>query len=164
MLTLIGVIGFCGYAVIALMSYDPLWFLGWTSVPHPERIVIRTDGGETVLTADSPGYDLMVGAVRKALSRFSNVAPLSAGLSEETLVDYQHRGAVLELYFEEPVNFHLPFNDGRPTALLVCIEGREAKRDYVFRGRVGEWWSGQMCISDAEPLLDAMATLGYIQR
>jgi len=163
-LILIGAIGLCGCSVIAAMSQDPIWFLGWASMPDPQRIVVRVGGDETVLTADSSGYELMVEAVREALSEFNNLAPLSAGLGEETLAEYQHRGVILELYFNQPVDFHLPFDDGRPTALLIPIEGKYAGRGYVFRGRDGEWWSGQMCMSDPQPLLDALATLGYIQR
>ena len=41
------------------------------------------------------------------------------GLSEPTLAEYQVQGTILELYFSEPVDFHLPFDDGRPTALLI---------------------------------------------
>ena len=61
------------------------------------------------------------------------------------------------------VDFHLPFYDGRPTALLIPIEGRLSGKGYVFRGRNGEWWAGQMCMSDSQPLFDALSTLGYIQ-
>ena len=81
-LTLVGVIGLFAYAVIAAMSSDPLWFLGGASVPDPERIVVRVDGQEAVLTAASPGYELIVEAAREALSRFDNLSPRSAGLSE----------------------------------------------------------------------------------
>jgi hypothetical protein len=41
----------------------------------------------------------------------------------------------------EPVDFHLPFNDGEPTALLIPIQGRHAGHGYVFRGGNGKWWS-----------------------
>jgi len=163
-LVLVGAIGFFGYGVIAVMSTDPLWFLGGATVADPERIAIRVDGEETVLTAGSPGYDLIVEATREALSEFRNLAPRSAGLSEETLAEYQRRGTILELYFNEPVDFHLPFNDGRPTALLIPIEGRLSGKGYVFRGRNGEWWAGQMCMSDPQSLFDALSTLGYVQQ
>ncbi|MFQ6101137.1 MAG: hypothetical protein ACE5OS_07865 [Anaerolineae bacterium] len=163
-LALAGAIGFCGYGEIAVTSQDPLWFLGGASVPDPERIVIRVGGEETILTASSPGYDLIVEAAREALSEFNNLSPLSAGLSEATLAEYQRSGSILELYFNEPVDFHLPFYDGRPTALLVPIEGRHAGHGYVFRGRNGQWWAGQMCMSDPQPLFDALSTLGYVQQ
>ena len=159
---LVGAIGFCGYGIITVMSTDPLWFLGDASVPDPERIVIRIDGEETVLTADSPGYDLIVEATTEALSEFENLAPLSAGLSEATLAEYQHHGTILELYFNEPVDFHMPFDDHRPTALLIPIEGRHAGQGYVFRGKNGEWWAGQMRMSDPRPLLNALSALGYV--
>jgi hypothetical protein len=144
------------------MSIDPLWFVGGAWVPDPERIVIRVDGEETVLTAASPGYDLITDAAREAMSEFKNPAPLSAGLSEATLAEYQHRGTILELYFNEPVDFHTPFNDRKPTALLIPIEGRHAGQGYVFRGKNGAWWAGQMRMTDPQPLLDALSTLSYI--
>jgi len=162
-LAIVGAIGFFVYGVIAMMSEDPLWFLGGATVPDPERIVIRVEGEETILTANLPGYDLIVEATREALSEFSNLAPRSAGLSEATLEEYQHRGTILELYFNQPVDFHLPFNDLRPNALLIPIEGMHAGRGYVFRGKDGKWLAGQMLMSDAQPLLDALSTLGYIR-
>jgi hypothetical protein len=152
-----------GYGVMAVMSDDPLWFVGGTSVPEPERIVIRVDGEETVLIAGSPGYDRITGAAREALSAFDNMSPLSAGLSEATLAEYQHSGTILEMYFDRPVDFHLPFNDHRPTALLIPIEGRHAGRGYVFRGRNGRWWAGQMRMRNPQPLLDALSALETTQ-
>jgi len=159
-----GAIGFFAYGVIAMMSEDPLWFLGGVTMTDPERIVIRVDGQETVLTAGSPGYDLLVDASKEALSKFNNLAPRSMGLREVTLTEYQLRGIILELYFSEPVDFHLPFNDLQPTALLIPIEGRHAGHGYVFRGKNNKWLTGQMCMSDPQPLFDALSTLGYIQQ
>ncbi|MCK4962249.1 MAG: hypothetical protein KAS19_07175 [Anaerolineales bacterium] len=147
-----------------MMSEDPLWFLGGVTMTDPERIVIRVDGQETVLTAGSPGYDLLVDASKEALSKFNNLAPRSMGLREVTLTEYQLRGIILELYFSEPVDFHLPFNDLQPTALLIPIEGRHAGHGYVFRGKNNKWLAGQMCMSDPQPLFDALSTLGYIQQ
>jgi hypothetical protein len=84
-------------------------------------------------------------------------------LSEATLAEYQERGTILELYFDEPVDVHLPFDDGQPTALLIPIQGRHAGRGYVFRGKDGKWWVGQLVMSDSQPLLEALSTLGYVQ-
>jgi len=150
--------------VIAMMSEDPLWFLGGVTMTDPERIVIRVDGQETVLTAGSLSYDLIIEAMREAMSEFRNMAPLSAGLSEATLEEYQHRGTILEFYFSQPVDFHMPFNDLQPTALLIPIKGRHAGHGYVFRGKNYKWLTGQMCMSDHQPLFDALSTLGYIQQ
>jgi hypothetical protein len=78
------------------------------------------------------------------------------------LAEHQHSGTILELHFDEPVSFRQPFSDGRPTALLVLIEGKQAGKRYVFRGRNGKWGSGQMIMSDPQPLFDALSTLGYL--
>jgi hypothetical protein len=151
------------YGVIALMSEDSLWFLGRTYLPYPRRIVVRVEGEESVLTTSSPGYELLTEATDKAMSSFERLAPLSAGLSDETLAQYQESGVILELYFDEPVDVHLPFNDGRPTALLIPIQGRFGGQGYVFRGKDGRWWAGQLVMSDPQPLMDALLVLGYIQ-
>jgi hypothetical protein len=152
------------YGVIALLSQDPFWFLTQATVPDPGRIVIRVDGVKTVLNIASPGYELIVDGTREALSGFRAWAPGSMGLSEATLQEYQQQGTILELYFIEPVDFHLPFDDGRPTALLIPIEGRFAGEGYVFRGKSGRWWAGQLIMRDPQPLLDALSALGYIQQ
>lgn len=151
------------YGTVAAVSGDPLWFLGGATFPDPERIVIRVEGVETVLTRNSPGYEIMAKATRKALSSFKNSAPVALGLSDETLQEYQHRFTVLELYYSEPVDFHLPFNDGDPTALLIPIEGRHAGQGYVFRGGDGAWWARPLNMSDPQPIFDALAALGYIE-
>lgn len=150
------------YSIIAAMSEDLLWFQGGAVVPDPARIVIRVDGQTTILNPGSPGYDAVLQAARDALSRFDNWAPISAGLSEATLAEYQHSGAILELYFDEPVNFRQPFSDGQPTALLIPIEGRQAAKRYVLRGKDGKWWSGAMIMRDPRPLLDTLSALGYL--
>lgn len=164
LLVVLGSILLFAYGIIALLSQDPFWFLTRAEVPDPERIVIRVDGVETVLNAATPGYGQIVEATREALSGFKAWAPGSAGLSESTLQEYQQRGIILELYFGEPVDFHLPFNDGRPTALLIPIEGRYAGEGYVFRGKHGRWWAGQLTMRDPQPLMDALSALGYIRQ
>jgi len=149
------------YGAVAAVSGDPLWFLGKASLPDPVRIVIRVEGQETVLTRNSPGYEIMAKASKKALSSFQNSAPIPLGLSDETIAEYQHRFTVLELFYDRPVDFHLPFNDGNPTALLIPIDGRHAGHGYVFRGGNGEWWSRPLSMSNPQPIFDALSALGY---
>jgi hypothetical protein len=152
------------YSTLTILSQDPLWFLNRAVVPDPERIIIRVDGEETVITPSAPDYAPLVYATREALSKFENWSPGSLGLSEMTLAEYQKEGIVLELYFPEPVDFHLPFNDYEPTSLLIPIEGRHAGHGYVFSGKGGRWWAGQLIMSNPQPLLDALSALGYIER
>lgn len=162
LIVVLGAIALFMYGTVALLSQDPRWFLSRAELPDPQRIVIRVDGEETVLTADAPDYDPLVAATREALSGFKNWAPGSMGLSEATLAEYQSQGTVIELYFAEPVDFHLPFPDGSPTALLIPIEGRHGGEGHVFRGKRGNWWAGQLTMSDPQPLIDALSTLGYV--
>jgi hypothetical protein len=105
MLALLGAVTLCVYGVLAAMSADLLWFRGGAVVPDPTRLVIRVDGQESVLTPDSEGYGTMVEAVREALARFDNLAPLTAGISDKALAEYRHKGIILEIYFDEAVNF-----------------------------------------------------------
>jgi hypothetical protein len=151
------------YGVVALISQDAVWFLSRAVMPDPARVVIRVDGHETLLTAASPDYEPVVAATRKALTAFKNWSLGSMGLSEETLLEYQQRGTILELYFSERVDFHLPFYDGNPTALLIPIVGRYGGEGYVFRGKQGRWWAGQLTMRDPQPLYDALSALGYGQ-
>ncbi len=162
-LVFVGIFGLIGYGVIAAISGDALWFLGGASLPNPSRIVIRVEGEETVLTSNSPGYEIVAGATKDALSTLSNQGPVQLGLSDETLEEYQHRFTVLELYYDEPVDFHLPFNEGEPTALMIPVEGRHAGHNYVFRGGNGEWWARPLKMSDSQPIFDALRALGYIE-
>ena len=164
LLVFVVIIGLLVYGAVAAVSGDLLWFLGGTSLPDPAQIVIRVEGEETVLTRYSPGYDIVVKATKKAMSSFLNSAPVPLGLSDESLEDYQHRFTVLELYYDEPVDFHLPFNDGDPTALLIPVLGRHAGYGYVFRGGNGEWWARPLQMTDSQPILDALAVLDYIDK
>jgi len=163
LLVVVGLIAALVYLAVAAISGDLLWFLGGASLPDPQRIVIRVEGEETVLTSNSPGYDIMTGATKKALSSFANSAPIPMGLSDESIEEFQHRYTVLELYYNEPVDFHLPFNDGDPTALMIPIQGRHAGHNYVFRGGNGEWWARPIKMSDSQPIFDALSALGYIK-
>ena len=162
LLIVLGVVALCAYGTVAVLSADPLWFAGKAVLPDPARLVIRVDGRESVLRPSSEGYTLLVAATREALSAFRNLAPGSAGLSQATLMEYQQQGTVLELYCDQAVDFHLPFNDGRPTALLIPVSGPLGERGYVFRGRPGEWWAGQLTMSDPQPIWTALAGLGYL--
>ena len=163
LLVFVGVIVALVYLAVAAISGDLLWFLGGASLPDPQRIVIRVEGNETVLTSNSPGYGILASATKKSLSSFANSAPIPMGLSDESIEEFQHHYTVLELYYDEPVDFHLPFNDGDPTALMIPIQGRHAGHNYVFRGGNGEWWARPMKMSDSQPIFDALSALGYIE-
>ena len=163
LLVIFGAIGLFTYGIIAATSQDPLWFQGRAILPQPERIVIQADGRETVLTAASPGYDRVLDAARTVLSSFRTAAPGSAGLSEATLAQYESQGVSVALYFDAPVDFRLPFNDGRPKALFIPIRGRFGGDGYVFRGDGQRWWAGQLVMRDVQPLADALSALGYVE-
>ena len=160
---ILGSVVLFSYGTIALLSHNPRWFLSKASVPDPRRIVIRVDGEETLLVASTRGYDSVVEAIRQGVSAFKSWAPGSMGLSGPTLAEFQNHGTILELYFAEPVDFQMPFNDGNPTALLIPIEGRYGGEGHVFRGKRGRWWAGQLTMKNPQPISDALSALGYIQ-
>jgi hypothetical protein len=164
LLVVLGAIALFIYGTVALLSQDAKWFLSRVDLPDPERIVIRVDGHESVLTPVSANYGAIVAATKDALSGFKNWAPSSMGLSESTLTEYQSSGTILELYFDEAVDFHLPFPDGSPTALLLPLRGRHGGEGHVFRGKRGRWWAGNLIMSDPQPLVDELLALGYIQQ
>ncbi len=163
MLVVFGAIVLFIYGVVALLSQDPRWFRSRVEMADPERIVIRVDGEETELTSTAPDYALILSAARQALSGFTNWAPGTVGLSEATLTEYQSHGVILELYFDEPVDFQMPFPDGKPTALIVPVQGRLGGEGYVFRGKNGRWWAGQLTMSDPQPFYDVLSALGYLE-
>ena len=161
MVVVFGAILVFAYGTVALLSQDPLWFRGGVEMSNPERVIIRVDGTEYVLTSGEADYGPIVAAARESLSGFKAWALGSMGLSEETKAQYQHEGVIVEFYFTDPLDFHLPFPDGSPTALLFPVEGRHGGEGYVFRGKNGRWWAGQLTMSDPQPLYDALTTLGY---
>jgi hypothetical protein len=163
LLVIFGAIGLFAYGIIAATSQDPLWFQGRAVLPEPARIVIRVDGRQTVLTPASPGYERVRDAARKALSSFRTAAPGSAGLSEATLAQFESQGVFVAMYFDAPVNFRLPFNDGQPRALFIPVRGRFGGDGYVFRGDGERWWAGQLVMRDPGPLVDALAELDYLE-
>ena len=67
LIVFIAVIGLLVWGAVTAISGDPKWFLGGASLPDPQRIVIRVEGEEAVLTRNSPGYDIVVRATKKAL-------------------------------------------------------------------------------------------------
>jgi hypothetical protein len=158
-LVVLGSIVVFAYGTVALISQDPLWFLTRVDLPDAKRIVIRVDGEETVLMPGSEGYAEILAATRSALTGFKNWAPGSMGLSPSTQEEYQTKGTILELYFAEPIDFHLPFNEGNPTALLMPVSGRFGGEGYVFRGRNGRWWAGQLTMSNPGPLYEAVSAV-----
>lgn len=164
LIVVVVVFGLIAYGVVAAVSGDFLWFRGGASLPKPSRIVIRVEGEETVLTANSPGFDIVADAAKQALSSFVNSGPIALGLSDETLTAYENEFTVLELYFDQPVDFHMPFDDGNPTQLLIPLQGRHSGHNYVFRGGNGQWWHRPLKMSDIQPIFNALSALGYMER
>jgi hypothetical protein len=84
------------------------------------------------------------------------------GLSEQTLEDYATDSLVLELHFDSPVVFNTAARTGKPTQLLIPIDGRHADGGLVFRGDKGEWWYGAVRMANPQPLLSTLAQMGFL--
>lgn len=139
-----------------------LWFRGQvTTELVPSRIVIVQNGERVLLQPGMPNYNALETAVQSSLSRFSNTDLVSIGLSEQTLTDYATDALVVEVYFDQPVQFNTLARTGEPTQLLIPIDGRHADGRYVFRGAQGEWWFGAVRMADPSALYAALQQMGY---
>jgi hypothetical protein len=152
------------YLVNVFNTSDWLWFKSETVNARPSRIVVIDHGEETLYAPGYSGYEELADAVEAALSRLDNSALVDVGLSEETLADYETDAVIMQLYFDQPVDFHSQARTGKPTQMLIPLEGRHAGNGYVFLGARGEWWIGAMRMADTSPLYTALAQMGYTVR
>jgi len=150
------------YLVNAFNSGNWLWFRGNTTNVRPSRIVIVDEGVRTVLNPGHAAFTPLVEAATQSLSKLNNSGIVDVGLSQQTLNDYATNSLVLELYFDSPVVFNTAARTGKPTQLLIPINGRHADGGLVFRGDKGEWWYGAVRMADPQPLLATLAKMGYL--
>ncbi|MCA9934488.1 MAG: hypothetical protein H6662_14030 [Ardenticatenaceae bacterium] len=138
-----------------------LWFQGRATNVRPARIVVVDQGQRTVLTSGHAYFNVLADATEESLSKLGNTDLVGIGLSNQTLQDYASDSLVLELYFDEPIQFNTMSRVGTPTQLLIPIKGRHADGGYVFRGQNGDWWFGALRMADPTPLYDALTQMGY---
>ena len=150
------------YLINVFNSGNWFWFQGNTVNVRPSRIVIVDDGQRTVLNPGHAAFTPLVEAVTQSLSELNNSGIVDVGLSQQTLSDYATDSLVLELYFDSPVVFNTAARTGKPTQLLIPINGRHANGGLVFRGDQGEWWYGAVRMADPQPLLAALEQMGYL--
>jgi len=150
------------YGVNAFNTGNWMWFLGNTVNVRPSRIVIVDHGNRTILNPGHPDFDSLVEATAQSLSHLNNSGIVDVGLSEQTLSDYATDSLVLELHFDSPVVFNTAARTGKPTQLLIPIEGRHANGGLVFRGDKGEWWYGAVRMADPQPLLSTLEHMGFL--
>jgi hypothetical protein len=149
------------YTINLFNTGDWLWFQSTALDAHPDRLRIRHYGEETLIQPGHPDYQQLADVLDATLSDFNNTALIDVGFGEETLTYFDSEGVVLELYYDNPIEFHAPFRAGRPTQILIPIEGRHAGRNYFFRGDKGEWWFGAMRMSDSTALYATLEEMGY---
>ncbi len=103
-------------------------------------------------------------AATASLRELNNTDLINIGLSEQTLHDYDTNSIVLKLYYAKPVQFNTLARTGKPTELLIPIEGRHAGGGYVFRGARGEWWPGALRMADPTLLYQVLQEIGITAR
>ncbi|MCP5100345.1 MAG: hypothetical protein GY943_32740 [Chloroflexi bacterium] len=154
-----------GVAAIYLLNVfntgNWFWFKGTTTEINPSRIVIVENGTRTLLQPGTPNFNLIADATKQSLSKFSNTDLISVGLSDQTMADYETESLIVEIYFDNPVQFNTLARTGEPTQLLIPIDGRHANGRYVFRGDKGEWWFGAIRMADPTALYQALEQMGF---
>ena len=150
------------YLVNAFNTGNWFWFRGNTVNVRPSRIIIVDHGERIILNPGHPAFTPLVNGATESLSKLNNSGIVDVGLSEQTLADYATDSLVLELHFDSPVVFNTAARTGKPTQLLIPIEGRHADGGLVFRGEKGEWWYGAVRMADPQPLLLALEQMGYL--
>lgn len=161
----IGLVVFVVAAIYLINVFNTgnwIWFRGNTVNVRPSRIIIVDHGERTTLNPGHPAFTALEEAATESLSQLNNSGIVDIGLSPQTLADYDNDSLVLELYFDSPVVFNTAARTGKPTQLLIPIEGRHANGGLVFRGDKGEWWYGAVRMANPQPLLLALAQMGYL--
>ncbi len=149
------------YLINAFNTQNWFWFQNSAVNVRPSRILILHEGERIMVQPGHPNYDLLADAIESSLSHLNNSALVDVGLSEETLADYAAAGLTLELYYDQPVIFNSMARTGKPTQLLIPIEGRHAGSGLVFLGGNGRWWIGAIRMADPSPLMAVLSQLGY---
>lgn len=150
------------YIINAFNTGNWTWFLGNTVNVTPSRIIIVDHGNRTILNPGHPDFNSLVAAAEQSLSKLNNSGIVDVGLSEQTLEDYATDSLVMELHFDSPVVFNTAARTGKPTQLLIPIDGRHADGGLVFRGDKGDWWYGAVRMADPQPLLSTLEQMGFL--
>ena len=150
------------YLVNVFNTGNWTWFMGNTVNVRPSRIIIVDHGQRSILNPGHPDFAPLVEAASQSLSELNNAGIVDVGLSGQTLADYETKSLVLELHFDSPVIFNTAARTGKPTQLLIPIDGRHADGGLVFRGDKGEWWYGAVRMANPQPLLSALEQMGFL--
>lgn len=153
------IIGGLIYLIVWISTGDLLWFLPGVA-DRAEQIILHDAGRTTVIGPDSPGYEAINAAINQVLSSRLGYQP-QFGLSDATRERYYSQDRVIEVFYAEPIKLHSPYRIGKPTSLLIPLEGRHADQNIVFTGAGGEYWPGVLTVETTEPIKEALAQYGY---
>ena len=149
------------YFVIAFSAQDMAWFVREFN-RVPVRVLVYHEGQKTEYTVGTPGYAVLAEGVRLSLN--NGVARLSGiGLSAESLQEAYTRYVSVEAYFDPPARLHAWFFTGDSARMLFPITGRHSDESTVFLSTqvMGTYMSGGPVLKDRQPLIAALASLGY---
>ena len=159
LILLVGLVLLGYYATVSLTSRDPLW-LSREFKGRPSRIVVYHAGQRAELWPGQVGFDGLAEAVQSSLAEgFARLSNL--GFSEGSLQDAYTRYVTLEVFFDRPVELHAWFPTGRTTQMLFPITGRHSEMSVVLLGDTGQYRVGAPVLKSAEPIREALKTLGY---
>lgn len=149
------------YLINVFNTGNWMWFQNNNVNVRPSRIIILDHGQRTIIQAGHPAFNDLADAAAASLSKLNNTDLVNIGLSDQTMTDYATDSLIVELYYDSPVVFGGIARTGKPTQLLIPINGRHAGGGYVFRGDQGEWWFGAVRMAEPQYLLQALESIGY---
>lgn len=156
LLVVIGV----GYAIIAMNTEDPLWFLSSFNA-EPAEMYVYCYGEPLVVDAGHNSYQQISTAVNQMLSGSKRWDPLT--MSDTTYADYQNSSQMLtiELRYQPAARVHSFYKFYKKIdSIVVPLDGRHAKWNAVF-GRLGDQnLSGALMVEDKDPVIRSVAESG----
>ena len=126
------------YALPALSSRNPLWFLANVET-DPSQIVTYDNGTRTVYLRTSPGYQTLAPLCVKALKEVSGLD--DSGLSDATFNDIRDHGKAVEIFFPQPITIPTTFPVGKPNQIFIPLDDKYADWSLFYTGNDGHYWA-----------------------
>lgn len=160
-LVLIGSVLLILYLIIAFNTQNMWWFMSNLEEVKPTHIIIRDQGRELVYRPGDKEYETLTPVIRQAIASVNNTGFVEVGVSENTEQEYLTRFTVLEVYYDETLQFGTNMRTGNTRALLFPITGRHAATGLFFRGDGQEWLFGGLQMGETQLFYQTLEQLGY---
>jgi hypothetical protein len=143
------------YGSSALTSQDPLWFVP-ARLDEPASLTVYQAGTARPLQAGSAEYARVVAALGEAVRGAD--ASARAGLSEDSLRTLTAgTGSALEVRFDRRQRMGGMHVRGRPTRMLIPLDGPFAQDAFVFLGDDSGWWAEALVSSHVADVRSAVS-------